>query len=109
MRVGVRLLGCGVALAIATLAGCASKADQALIDVCARAAQEKIGDQNAEIDLESMRAAVARDPDGSWQVGGEVWFERGMHSERKQTIVCRGRDAADGKGEPEVTLLQFLW
>ena len=97
------------AMAAMFLAGCADKPEQRVVDVCLRDVKSKIGDQDAEIDEESMRAAVTRKGDGTWEVGGFVWFERGMQGERKQTIVCHARDADGGAGEPQVTLLQILW
>lgn len=96
-------------MVVALLAGCGEKPEQRVADVCLREAKAKLGEQDAEIDEKSMRAAVTRKTDGSWEVGGFVWFERGMQSERKQTIVCHARDVDAGKSEPEVTLLQFLW
>lgn len=107
MRRTILLASCG--LAIALLTGCAAKPEDRVFEVCLKAAQEKLGDQDAEIDEKSMKAAVTHNEDGTWEVGGFVWFERGMANERKQTLVCQARDADGGKGEPEVTLLQFLW
>lgn len=97
------------AIAVVLLAGCGVKPEQRVVDVCLRDAKAKLGNQDADIDEQSMRAAVTHKADGTWEVGGFVWFERGMQSERKQTIICRARDADAGKSEPEVTLLQFLW
>ena len=97
------------ALVVVLFAGCGVKPEQRVVDVCLRDAKAKLGNQDAEIDEKSMRASVTHKPDGTWEVGGFVWFERGMQNERKQTIVCHARDADAGKSEPEVTLLQFLW
>ncbi len=96
-------------LTVAMLSGCGAKPEDRMFDVCLRAAQEKLGTEDAEIDEKSMQAAVNRKDDGTWEVGGFVVFERGMANERKQTIVCHARDPDGGKGDPEVTLLQFLW
>lgn len=95
--------------AIALLSGCGAKPEDRVFGVCLKAAQEKLGDQDAEIDEKSMQTSVTRKDDGTWEVGGFVVFERGMANERKQTILCQARDADGGKGEPEVILLQFLW
>ena len=97
------------ACAAVLFAGCGVKPEQRVVDVCLRDAQAKLGDQDAQIDEESMRAAVTHKADGTWEVGGFVWFERGMQNERKQTIVCQARNADAGQSDPEVTLLQFLW
>jgi len=97
-------------MAILLVAGCGTKAEQPVVEACLREARAKLGDHpDAQIDEESLRAAVKRNPDGTWEVGGVVWFERGMQNERRQTITCHARNADDGKGTPEVTLLQFLW
>lgn len=109
MRRPFRPAKCAFAIVVALLAGCAEKPEQKVVDVCLRDAKAKLGDQDAEIDEKSMRAAVTRKTDGTWEVGGFVWFERGMQSERKLTIVCYARDGDAGNLEPEVTLLQFLW
>ena len=91
------------------LSGCGDKPEDRVFAVCLKAAQEKLGSENAEIDEKSMLAAVNRKDNGTWEVGGFVIFERGMADERKLTIACHARDPDDGKGDPEVTLLQFLW
>ena len=107
MRRIVLVASCGFAIAL--LSGCGAKPEDRMFDVCLKAAQEKLGDQDAEIDEKSMQAAVTRKDDGTWEVGGFVVFEGGMANERKQTILCQARNAEGGKADPEVILLQFLW
>ncbi len=109
MRLRNRYLSCALVLTAVSGVGCGSDPADPVVAVCLKAAQEKLNDPHAQIDEESMRAAVTKKADGTWEVGGDVWFERGMQGERKQTIACHARASDNGKGEPQVTLLQFLW
>lgn len=109
MRPLNRTLSFSLALTTVFGIGCGSAPAEPVVAVCLKAAQDKLNDPHAQIDEDSMRAAVTKKDDGTWEVGGIVWFERGMQGERKQTIACHARAADNGEGDPQVTLLQFLW
>lgn len=109
MRPLNRTLFCALALTAVLGVGCGGDPLDPVVSVCLKAAKDKLNDPHAQIDEESMRTSVVKKDDGTWEVGGIVWFERGLQGERKQTIACHARAADSGKGEPQVTLLQFLW
>lgn len=109
MRPLNRTLSCALALTAILGVGCGGDPVDPVVSVCLKAAQDKLNDPNAQIDEESMSNSVVTKVDGTWEVGGDVWFERGLQGERKQTIACHARAADNGMGEPQVTLLQFLW
>lgn len=102
------LAGCGGGNGADAVAGAATGRNALAADACDKYAKDQLGDKTYALDRAVLAASLVPESDGSFSMKGPITIQPGLSSESKQTLECSVR-FLDGKPEPDVLRMQFIW
>jgi len=75
---------------------------------CDAYAKGQLGEKTYALDLSMLAASMKDAADGTMTLEAPITIEPGLASEMKESLHCTVR-FAEGKDEPDVINLQFIW
>lgn len=103
-----------VAMAVlALLVGCGGKGggsgqNELAVSACDAYAKNQLAEKTYELDRAALAASMTEVGDGSMFLKGPITVEPGRSTESKQTLECTVR-FVEGKEQPDVLKMQFIW
>lgn len=94
-------------LALLLLTACGSRESRA-IDACEKAIATRITDKQFRIDRSDMAANAVAEGEDVVRIKSTIVFDPGLPREETQNFDCRAR-FVDGRGEPDIISLSFVW
>jgi hypothetical protein len=88
--------------------GGAAGKNESAADACEAYAKGQIGDKPYALDRPALVASMKDAGDGSFSLHAPITIEPGLATEFKETMECTVR-FTEGKPQPDVIKLQFVW